>query len=65
VTKKKRFITLSPKINVIKPFAAVIYSHSMAKLSCCVIKLYNLGTYRVMALNYHGNITTFIKHNLS
>ncbi len=40
--------------NVIKLFTAVIYCHSMAIPSFCVIKLFYLGNYHGMAVNYHG-----------
>jgi hypothetical protein len=40
--------------NVIKLFTAVIYCHSMVRPSFCVIKLYYLGNYHGMAVNYHG-----------
>ncbi len=41
--------TVPPGANVIKLFTMVIYCHSMA-----VIKLYYLGNYHGMAVNYHG-----------
>ena len=44
----------SPGANVIKLFTAVIYCHSMVISSFCVIKLYYLGNYHGMAVNYHG-----------
>ncbi len=40
--------------NVIKLFTTVIYCHSMVIPSFCVIKLYYLGNYHGMAVNYHG-----------
>ena len=40
--------------NVIKLFTAVIYCHSMVIPSFCVIKLYYLGNYHGIAVNYHG-----------
>jgi hypothetical protein len=43
--------------NVIKLFTAVIYHHSMVILTFCVIKLYYLGNYCGMAVNYHGILT--------
>jgi hypothetical protein len=43
-----------PGANVIKIFTAVIYCHSMVIPSFCVIKLYYLGNYHGMAVNYHG-----------
>jgi hypothetical protein len=48
------FITLAPGANVIKLFTAVIYCHSMVISSFCVIKVYYLGNYHGMAVNYHG-----------
>ncbi len=39
---------------VTKLFTAVIYCHSMVTPSFCVIKLYYLGNYHGMAVNYHG-----------
>ncbi len=45
---------LPPGANVIKLFTAVIYHHSMVIPSFCVIKLYYLGNYSWMAVNYHG-----------
>ncbi len=44
----------SPGANVIKVFTVVIYCHSMVIPSFCVIKLYYLGNYHGMAVNYHG-----------
>ncbi len=46
--------TLQPGANVIKLFTMVIYCHSMVIPSFCVIKLYYLGNYHGMAVNYHG-----------
>ncbi len=43
-----------PGANVIKLFTAVIYCHSMVIPSFCVIKLYYLGNYHGMAVNYQG-----------
>jgi hypothetical protein len=48
---------IDPWANVIKLFTAVIYHHSMVIPSFCVIKLYYLGNYHGMAVNYHGNLT--------
>jgi hypothetical protein len=48
------FITLAPGANVIKLFTMVIYCYSMLIPSFCVIKLYYLGNYRDMAVNYHS-----------
>jgi hypothetical protein len=56
-TKKKSFITLTPGANVIKLFTAVIYHHSRVIPSFCFIKLYYLGNYCGMAVNYHGILT--------
>ena len=50
----KSFIGLTPGANVIKLFTAVIYHHSTVIPSFCVIKLYYLGNYHGMAVNYHG-----------
>ncbi len=50
----KSFITLAPGANGIKNFTTVIYCHSMVIPSFCVIKLYYLGNYHGMAVNYHG-----------
>jgi hypothetical protein len=44
----------TPGANVIKLFTMVIYCHSMAIPSFCAIKLYYLGNYHGMAVNYHG-----------
>jgi hypothetical protein len=48
---------LTPGANVIKLFTAVIYNHSTVTPSFCVIKLYYLGNYCVMAVNYRGILT--------
>jgi hypothetical protein len=48
------YVTLTPVANVIKLFRAVIYHHSTLKPSFCVVKLYYLGNYCGMAVNYHG-----------
>ncbi len=48
------FITFAPGANVIKLFTVVIYCHSMVIPSFSVIKLYYLGNYHGMAVNYHG-----------
>jgi hypothetical protein len=50
----KMLVKLTPGANVIKLFTAVIYCHSMVRPSFCVIKLYYLGNYHGMAVNYHG-----------
>ncbi len=44
---------MRPGVNVIKLFTIVIYYHSMVIPSLCVIKLYYLGNYHGMAVNYH------------
>jgi hypothetical protein len=46
-----------PGANVIKKFNDVIYHHSTVIPSFCVMKLYNLGNYCVMAVNYHSILT--------
>jgi hypothetical protein len=51
---KKIFTVLQSGANVIKLFTMVIYSHSMVIPSLCVIKLYYLGNYHGMTVNYHG-----------
>jgi hypothetical protein len=48
---------LAPGANVTKLFTTVIYHHSMFIPSFCVIKLYYLGNYSGMALNYQGILT--------
>jgi hypothetical protein len=40
-----------------KKITAVIYHHSMVIPSFCVIKLYYLGNYHGMAVNYRGILT--------
>ena len=47
-------LVLPSGANVIKLFTMVIYCHSMVIPSFCVIKLYYLGNYHGMAVNYHG-----------
>jgi hypothetical protein len=42
----------APDVNVIKLFTVVIYYHSTVISSFCVIKLYNIGNYCGMAVNY-------------
>ena len=54
VGSKKVPVAQRPGANVIKLFTAVIYCHSMVISSFCVIKLYYLGNYHEMAVNYHG-----------
>ena len=54
ITAVKSFIVQAPGANVIKLFTMVIYCHSMVIPSFCVIKLYYLGNYNGMAVNYHG-----------
>jgi hypothetical protein len=51
---KNCFIKLPPGANVIKLFTMAIYCHSMVIPPFCVIKLYYLGNYHGMAVNYHG-----------
>jgi hypothetical protein len=55
----KDFYTSKSKheANIIKLFAAVIYHHSMAIPSFCVIKLYYLGNYCGMAVIYCSILT--------
>jgi hypothetical protein len=53
--KDKCSTAVLPGANVIKLFTAVIYCHSMVIPSFCVIKLYYLGNYHGMAVNYHSN----------
>jgi hypothetical protein len=48
---------MKPGANVIKLFTVVIYHHSMAIQSFCVIKLKYLGNYLGIAANYHGILT--------
>ncbi len=45
---------VTPGANVISLFTMVIYSHSMVIPSLCLIKLYYLGNYHGMTVNYHG-----------
>ena len=47
---------MPPGANVIKLFTADIYHHSMLIPSFCVTKLYYLGNYCGMAVNYHSMI---------
>ncbi len=53
----KSFIILAQGANVIKLLTAVIYHHSTVIPSFCVIKLYYLGNYCGMAVNYHSTLT--------
>jgi hypothetical protein len=46
-----------PGANVIKHFTAVIYHHSTVIPSFCVIKLYYVGNYIGMAVNYRSLLT--------
>ena len=46
-----------PGANVIKLFTVVIYRHSMAIQSFCVIMLKYLRNYLGMGANYHGILT--------
>jgi hypothetical protein len=48
---------LRPGDNDVKLFTSVIYDHSMVTQSFCVIKLYYLGNYHEMAVNYNGILT--------
>jgi hypothetical protein len=48
------FYNIGPWANVIKLFTVVIYCHSVVISSFCAIKLYYLGNYHGMAVNYHG-----------
>ena len=50
-------MSMQPGANVIKLFTVVIYHHSMVIPSFCVIKLYYLGNYCGMAINYRGILT--------
>jgi hypothetical protein len=50
---KKLCDIFSPGVNVIKLFTTAINCHSMVIPSFCDIKLYYLGNYRGMAVNYH------------
>jgi hypothetical protein len=45
---------MPPGANVIKLFTVVIYRHSMALLSSCVIKHYYCSKYHRMAVNNPG-----------
>jgi hypothetical protein len=59
-------VFLFPGPNVIKLFTAVIYCHSMAIPSFCVIKQHYFGNYCRVAVNYLGIcVTNVIKHNLT
>jgi hypothetical protein len=42
----------APGANVVKLFTAVIYHYSKVIPSVCVLKLYYLGNYYGMAVNY-------------
>ncbi len=65
-TLKFPFISIHLGANIIKKFTAVIYCHSMVILLFCVVKLYDLGNYCGMAVNYRGICeTNVIKHNLT
>jgi hypothetical protein len=46
-----------PGANVIKHFTAVIYHYSTVISSFCIIKLYYLGNYCGMAVNYCSILT--------
>ncbi len=57
VDDEQKELVMTPGDNVIKLFTAVFYHHSMVIPSFCVIKLYYLGNYSEMAVNYHGILT--------
>ncbi len=57
-------MTQSPDVNVVKLFTTVIYYHSTVIPSFRVIKLYNLGNYCGMAVNYYSIISTLEKVGL-
>jgi hypothetical protein len=62
----KMSVKLTPGANVIKHFTMVIYCNTTVILSFSVIKLYYLGNYCGMAVNYCGICeTNVIKHNLT
>ncbi len=66
VKEHTRFEFWRSGANVIKPFTAVIYCHSMVILSFCVINQYYLGNYNGIAVNYHGIcVTNVMKHNVT
>ncbi len=52
-----KFYNIGPRWQCYKLFTAVIYHHSMVISSFCVIKLYYLGNYCGMAVNYCGILT--------
>jgi hypothetical protein len=49
--------SLQSGANVIKLFTAVIYHHTTVTPSFCVLKLYYLGNYCGIAVNYHSILT--------
>ncbi len=51
------FFDLRTGANVVKRFTTVIYYHSMVIQSFCVIKLYYLGDYLGIPVNYHCILT--------
>jgi hypothetical protein len=55
--RQNMFIIQATGAKAIKLFAAVNYRYFMAIMSLCVIKLYYLGNYRGMAVNYHANVS--------
>jgi hypothetical protein len=57
ITEVKSFVVQTPTANVIKLFIMVIYHHSKVILLFCVIKLYYIGKYCGMAVNYHSILT--------
>jgi hypothetical protein len=54
---------MTPGVGEIKLFTTVIYHHSTVMPSFCVIKLYYLGNYCGMAVNY-GSVLTLEKVGL-
>jgi hypothetical protein len=54
IASTKGFISSFQGANVIKLLTTVTYCHSMAIPSFCVIRLYYLGNYHGMAVNYCG-----------
>jgi hypothetical protein len=57
ITEVKSFVVQTSWDFVIKLFTLVIYHHSKVILSCGVIKLYYIGNYCGMAVNYHSILT--------
>jgi hypothetical protein len=54
---QKVFMIQAPGANVVKLFTAVIYHLSTVIPSVCIIKLYYLGNYCGMAVNYCSILT--------